>query len=234
LPGVGAKAIPGAEEEEPQSPPDLRLALPRYRTWRACPGPWHRAGGLETADALRFLPALSFGPALTAVRSFEMTGAYGPLVIGAPAGESDRTLSGASAALGISTASGILATSGISTLLLLALLPALLALFPPLLPRLPVLLALLLALLALFLALLTIRGPVLVLLTTATLAIALASGSVTAFAVPASAWLVASVSPAHEFLLVVSIAQNYSVSCTRSGTGVTPAGISVSGAGRRA
>jgi hypothetical protein len=163
-----------------------------------------------------------------------MTGAYGPLVIGAPAGESDRTLSGASAALGISTASGILATSGISTLLLLALLPALLALFPPLLPCLPVLLALLPALLALFLALLTIRGPVLVLPTTATLAIALASGSVSAFAVPASAWLVASVSPvspAHDFLLVVSIAQNDSVSCTRSGTGVTPAGIS--GAVRR-
>jgi hypothetical protein len=96
-----------------------------------------------------------------------------------------------------------LATSGIS-ILLLALLPALLALFPPLLPCLPVLLALLPALLALFLALLTIRGPVLVLPTTATLAIALASGSVSAFVVPA--WLVASVSPvspAHEFLLVV-------------------------------
>jgi hypothetical protein len=174
------------------------------------------------------------GPGLAAVRSFEMTGAYGPLVIGAPAGDSGWTLSGASAALGISTASGILATSGISILLLLALLPALLALFPPLLPCLPVLLALLPALLALFLALLTIRGPVLVIPTTATLAIALASGSVSAFAVPASAWLVASVSPAHDFLLVVSIAQNYSVSCTRSGTGVTPAGISVSGAVRQA
>jgi hypothetical protein len=70
---------------------------------------------------------------------------------------------------------------------LLALLPALLALFPPLLPCLPVLLALLPALLALFLALLTIRGPVLVLPTTVTLAIALASGSISAFAVPASA-----------------------------------------------
>jgi hypothetical protein len=125
-----------------------------------------------------------------------------------------------------------LATSGISTLLLLALFPALLALFPPLLPCLPVLLALLFALLALFLALLTIRGPVLVVPTIATLAIALASRSVSAFAVPA--WLVASVSPAHEFLLVVSIAQNDSVSCTRSGTGVTLAGISLSGAGRRA
>jgi hypothetical protein len=165
-----------------------------------------------------------------------MTGAYGPLVIGAASGEPGRKLSRASAALGISTASGILATSGISTLLL-ALLPALLALFLALLPCLPVLLALLPALLALFLALLTIHGPVLVLPTTATLAIALASGSVSAFAVPASAWLVASVSPispAHELLLVVSIAQNDSVSCTRSGTGVTPAGISVSGAVRRA
>jgi hypothetical protein len=162
-----------------------------------------------------------------------MTGAYGPLVIGAATGEPGRTLSGASAALGISTAFGILATSAISTLLL-ALLPALLALFPPLLPCLPVLLALLPALLALFLALLTILGPVLVLPTTATLAIALASGSVSAFAVPASAWLVASVSPAHEFLLVVSMAHNDSVSFTRSGTGVTPAGISVSGAVRRA
>ena len=174
-----------------------------------------------------------FGAGLAAVRSFELTGAYDLLVIGAAAGERGRKLTGPSAALGISTASGILATSGISTLLL-ALLPALLALFPPLLPCLPVLLALLFALLALFLALLTIRGPVLVVPTIATLAIALASGSVSAFAVPASAWLVASVSPAHEFLLVVSIAQNYSVSCTRSGTGVTPAGISVSGAGRRA
>jgi hypothetical protein len=110
---------------------------------------------------------------------------------------------------------------------LLALLPALLALFLALLTCLPVLLAALLALLALlalFPALLTIRGPVPVLPTTATLAIAIASGSVSAFAVPA--WLVASVSPAHEFLLVVSIAQYDSVSCTRSGTGVTPAGIS--------
>jgi hypothetical protein len=186
------------------------------------------------ADALRFLPALLFGAGLAAVRSFELTGAYGLLVIGAAAGEPGRKLTGPSAALGISTASGILATSGISTLLL-ALLPALLALFPPLLPCLPVLLALLPALLALFLALLTIRGLVPVLPTTATLAIALASGSVSAFAVPA--WLVASVSsipPAHEFLLVGSIAQNDSVSCTRSGTSVTPAGISVSGAVGRA
>ena len=94
-----------------------------------------------------------------------MTGAHGPLVIGAATGKPGQKLSGASAALGISTAFGILATSGVSTLLL-ALLPALLALF---------------------LALLTIRGPVPVLPTTATLAIALASGSVSAFAVPASA-----------------------------------------------
>jgi hypothetical protein len=117
---------------------------------------------------------------------------------------------------------------------LLVLLPALLALFPALLPCLPVLLALLLALLALLLALLTIHGPVLVLPTTAALAIALASGFVCVSAVPASAWLVGSVSPAHEFLLVLSIAQDDSVSCTRSGTGVTPSGISVSGAVRRA
>jgi hypothetical protein len=115
-----------------------------------------------------------------------MTGAHGPLVIGAATGEPGQKLSGASAALGISTAFGILATSGVSTLLL-ALLPALLALFLALLPCLPVLLALLPALLALFLALLTIRGPVLVLPTTVTLAIALASGSISAFAVPASA-----------------------------------------------
>jgi hypothetical protein len=130
---------------------------------------------------------------------------------------------------------------------LLALLPALLALFLALLTCLPVLLAALLALLAilallpallaLFPALLTIHGPVLVLPTTAALAIALASGFICVSAVPASAWLVASVSPvspAHEFLLVLSIAQNDSVSCTRSGTGVTPAGKSVSGAVRRA
>jgi hypothetical protein len=155
-------------------------------------------------------------------------------------GESGRTLSGASAGLGISTASGISATSGISALLLV-LLPALLALFPALLPCFPVLLALLLALLALLLALLAlfpallpIHGPVLVLPTTAALAIALASGFVSVSAVPASAWLVGSVSPAHEFLLVLSIAQDDSVSCTRSGTGVTLAGVPVSGAVRRA
>jgi hypothetical protein len=148
-------------------------------------------------------------------------------------GESGRTLSGASARLGISTASGISATSGISALLLV-LLPALLALFPALLPCFPVLLALLLALLALFPALLPIHGPVLVLPTTAALAIALASGFVSVSAVPASAWLVGSVSPAHEFLLVLSIAQDDSVSCTRSGTGVTLAGVPVSGAVRRA
>ena len=126
---------------------------------------------------------------------------------------------------------------------MLALLPALLALIPPLLPRLPVLLALLAmllallpALLALFLALLTIHGPVLVPATTAALAIALASGSVSASAVPASAWLVASVSsvsPAHEFLLVISIALHDSVSCTRSVTGVTPAGLPAPGASGR-
>ena len=93
---------------------------------------------------------------------------------------------------------------------MLALLPALLALFlalptclPVLLAALPALLtllallALLSALLALFPALLTVRGPVLVLPTTATLAIAPASGSVSAFAVPA--WLVASVSPPKNF-----------------------------------
>jgi hypothetical protein len=150
-------------------------------------------------------------------------------------------LSGASAALGISTASGISATAGISAAFLLAVLPALLALFPPLLPCLPVLLALLAvllallpALLALFLALLTIRGPVLVPATTAALAISLASGSVSASAVPASAWLVASVSSAHVFLLVLSIALHDSVSCTRSVTGVTPAGLPAPGAARRA
>jgi hypothetical protein len=105
---------------------------------------------------------------------------------------------------------------------LLVLLPALLALFPALLPCLPVLLALLLALLALLLALLTIHGPVLVLPTTAALAVSFASG------------FVGSVSPAHEFLLVLSIAQDDSVSCTRSGTSVTLAGVPVSGAVRRA
>jgi hypothetical protein len=157
------------------------------------------------------------------------------VVVGAPAGEPGWTLSGASAALGISTASGISA-------LLLAVLPALLALFPPLLPCLPVLLAVLLALLpallALFLPLLTIPGPVLVPATTAALAltISLASGSVSASAVPAStapAWLVASVSSAHEFLLIFSIVSHVSLSCTRSGRGVTPAGLLAPGAARR-
>ena len=160
------------------------------------------------------------------------------MVVGAPAGEPGWTLSGASAALGISTASGISA-------LLLAVLPALLALFPPLLPRFPVLLALLAVLLALlpalltlFLPLLTIPGPVLVPATTAALAltISLASGSVSASAVPAStapAWLVASVSSAHEFLLIFSIVSHVSLSCTRSGRGVTPAGLLAPGAARR-
>ena len=217
MPGIGAKAIPEAEERSLRV---LWISASRYP-------------GIEHGELVpvRRLPALSFGAGLAAVRSFELTGAYGLLAIGAAAGEPGRKLTGASAALGISTASGVLATSGIFTLLL-ALLPALLALFPPLLTCLPVLLALLPALLALFLALLTIRGPVPVLPTTATLAIALASGSVSAFAVPA--WLVASVSPAHEFLLVASVAQNDSVSCTRSGTSVTPASISVSGAVGRA
>jgi len=120
----------------------------------------------------------------------------------------DRTLSGTSAALGISTASGISA-------LLLALLPALFALFPPFLPCLAVLLALLAvflalfpALLALFLTTLTIPGPVLIPATTAAFAltVSLASGSVSASAVPAStapAGLVASISSAHEFLLII-------------------------------
>jgi hypothetical protein len=157
------------------------------------------------------------------------------VVVGAPAGEPGWTLSGASAALGISTASGISA-------LLLAVLPALLALFPPLLPCFPVLLAVLLALLpallTLFLPLLTIPGPVLVPATTAALAltISLASGSVSASAVPAStapAWLVASVSSAHEFLLIFSIVSHVSLSCTRSGRGVTPAGLLAPGAARR-
>jgi hypothetical protein len=164
------------------------------------------------------------------------------VVVSAPAGEPGRRLSRASAALGISTAS---ATSGISALLL-AVFPALLALFPALLPCLPVLLALLAvllallpALLALFPALLTIPGPVLVPATTAALAlmISLASGSVSASAVPAStapAWLVASVPSAHEFLPILSIALHDSVSCTRSVTGVTPAGLPAPGAARRA
>jgi hypothetical protein len=132
------------------------------------------------------------------------------VVVGAPAGEPGWTLSGASAALGISTASGISA-------LLLAVLPALLTLFLPLL---------------------TIPGPVLVPATTAALAltISLASGSVSASAVPAStapAWLVASVSSAHEFLLIFSIVSHVSLSCTRSGRGVTPAGLLAPGAARR-
>ena len=160
-----------------------------------------------------------------------------------PAGEPGRVLSGATPALGISTASGISA-SAISAALLLAVLPALLALFPTLLPCLPVLLALLSvllallpALLALFLALLAIHGLVLISATTAALTISLASGSVSASAAPASAWLVASVSsvsPAHVFLLVLSIAVHNSVSCTRSGTGVTPAGLPTPGSACRA
>jgi hypothetical protein len=120
-------------------------------------------------------------------------------------------LPGTSAALVISPTSGVSTASGIFPLL---------ALFPPLLPRLLVLLALLAvllallpALLALFLALLPVPGPVLV-PAMAALSIALAS--------TAPAWLVASVSPAaHESLLVLSIASHDSVSCTRSGTGVT-------------
>jgi hypothetical protein len=114
---------------------------------------------------------------------------------------------------------------------LLAVLPALLAFFPAVLPRfsmllalLPVLLALLPALPALFLPLLTIPG--LVAATTAlALTITLAPGSVSASAVPASpapAWLVASVTSTHVFLLVLSIDLHDSVSCTRSGIGVTP------------
>ena len=154
-------------------------------------------------------------------------------------GESGRTLSGASAGLGISTASGISATSGISALLLV-LLPALLALFPALLPCLPVLLR----------SSCVAGAPPCVAGALpcapddpragpgppddrrpggrARLGVRLLS------AVPASAWLVGSVSPAHEFLLVLSIAQDDSVSCTRSGTGVTLAGVPVSGAVRRA
>jgi hypothetical protein len=156
----------------------------------------------------------------------------------APAGEPGRALSGATPALGISTASAI------SAALMLAVLPALLALFPPLLPCLPVLLALLAvllallpALLALFPALLAIHGLVLIPATTAALAIALSPGSVSASAAPAPTWLVASVSsvsPAHVFLLVLSIALHNSVSCTRSGTGVTPAGQPASGSACRA
>jgi hypothetical protein len=151
-----------------------------------------------------------------------------------PAGEPGRVLSGATPALGISTASAI------SAALMLAVLPALLALFPPLLPCLPVLLALLPALLALFPPLLAIHGLVLIPATTAALGIALAPGSVSASAAPAPAWLVASVSsvssvsPAHVFLLVLSIALHDSVSCTRSGTGVTPAGLPASGSACRA
>jgi hypothetical protein len=136
-------------------------------------------------------------------------------------------LPGAAPALGFSP------TSRLSAALLLAVVPALLALFPALLPCLPVLLALLSvllallpALLALFLPLLTIPGPVLVPATTAALAltISLASGSVSASALPAStapARLVASVSSAHVFLLVLSIALHDSLSCTRSEIGVT-------------
>jgi hypothetical protein len=136
-------------------------------------------------------------------------------------------LPGAAPALGFSP------TSRLSAALLLAVVPALLALFPALLPCLPVLLALLSvllallpALLALFLPLLTIPGPVLVPATTAALAltISLASGSVSASALPAStapARLVTSVSSAHVFLLVLSIALHDSLSCTRSEIGVT-------------
>jgi hypothetical protein len=136
-------------------------------------------------------------------------------------------LPGAAPALGFSP------TSRLSAALLLAVVPALPALFPALLPCLPVLLALLSvllallpALLALFLPLLTIPGPVLVPATTAALAltISLASGSVSASALPAStapARLVASVSSAHVFLLVLSIALHDSLSCTRSEIGVT-------------
>jgi hypothetical protein len=62
--------------------------------------------------------------------------------------------------------------------------------------------------------------------TTAALAltISLASGSVSASALPAStapARLVTSVSSAHVFLLVLSIALHDSLSCTRSEIGVT-------------
>jgi hypothetical protein len=134
---------------------------------------------------------------------------------------------------GAAPAFGFSPTSRLSAALLLAVVPALPALFPALLPCLPVLLALLSvllallpALLALFLPLLTIPGPVLVPATTAALAltISLASGSVSASALPAStapARLVASVSSAHVFLLVLSIALHDSLSCTRSEIGVT-------------
>jgi hypothetical protein len=127
-------------------------------------------------------------------------------------------LSGPSRAFGVSPTSEISTTSGISATLLLAVLATLLALFTAVLPcfsmllaLLPALLAVLAALLALFPAILVVSWPFLIPATTTALTgtIALASGSVSTFAMPAPTsptGFVASVSPPHALLLVLSIA----------------------------